>query len=435
MAYSFGTLTGELPVFIGTNFMETFEGGTTHLSGWSSPTTYPWFTTNAQAYQGTYSLRSAYMGASQTSNMNITVSSNIADTVSFYYRVSSENNYDKFFFLIDGTEQFNASGEVDWTRVAYPLSAGSHTLTFRYSKDGSVNNGSDCAWIDNVVIPHVVHPATFLSDTLCAGENYTVNGTAVNTDTPGSYSWQGTASNGSSLLVDYTVLPSPLIEESASACDSYLWHGTLYTASGDITEARTNPFGCDSTFVLHLTILPTSHSEETVTACDSYIHNGVVHTESYAETDTLVSALGCDSIIGFSLVINHSAFDTLTVSTLANDYTWNDSVYTLSGTYQQVFLTAEGCDSTVTLILTIGNSTQAITPSDILTFSIYPNPTNGWLQFSQKVEKVTVYDLTGRVVREVRQVDAIDLGNLVPGVYTLHLTDSGATSIQRVVKE
>ena len=437
VSYSFGQFSGDFPVFIGQNFIETFEGGHTNVTGWNAPAAYPWAISTEQPYEGSYCLRSVqYTSHNMKSDMSININVTAADSVSFYYRVSSENNYDKFHFLIDSVSQFNASGEVDWTRAAFPLTAGNHVLTFRYQKDYSVNSGSDCAWIDNVVLPHNIHPVTFGSDTLCTGDNYVLNGTVINTSTPGTGIYQGTATNGSSMVIDYTIFPSSLIEETVENCGSYFWHDVEYTASGDITDTLTTSHGCDSTTVLHLTILPIEHGEETVIACDSYIYNGVEHTESYSETDTLVSALGCDSIIGFSLIINHSAFDTITVTTYGNDYIWNDSVYTLSGTYQQMFQTTVGCDSTVTLILTF-EASQGIEDVEHSEFAIrsYPNPTTGWLQFSQKVEKVMVYDLTGRTVREYRQVDAINLGNLVPGIYTLHLTDSGASSIQRVVKE
>ena len=45
------------------------------------------------------------------------------------------------------------SGTVNWSQVSFPVSAGTHTYKFAYTKDWSTNAGSDCAWIDNVVFP------------------------------------------------------------------------------------------------------------------------------------------------------------------------------------------------------------------------------------------------------------------------------------------
>ncbi len=435
----FGDFSVEKPVFVGQSFIENFEGGHTNLAGWNAPAAYPWAVSTENPYEGSYCLRSVqYTSHNMNSDMSLNINVTAADSVSFYYRVSSENNYDKFHFLVDGVSMFNASGDEDWSRVSFPLSAGSHTLTFRYAKDGTVSNGSDCAWIDNLMLPHTVHAVTFLRDTLCTGENYTVNGTVINTDTPGSGVYHGTAANGSVVMAEYTILPSPMIEDTVESCGSYFWHGVNYTFSGDFTEVRNSSSGCDSTIVLHLTIHPIEHTEEIVNACDSYSYNGVEYTESFTETKTLLSSAGCDSIVTFTLTVNPTVYDTFSVHTYSHDYIWNDSVYTQTGIYQQVLQTGEGCDSIITLILTFGNDpvpgTEGIDDIESAGLTLYPNPTVGRINLSQMVEKVTVYDLTGRIVEEYRQVEAVDLGNLAPGVYTLYLTNSGTTALRRVVK-
>jgi hypothetical protein len=86
---------------------------------------------------------------SQESWMQITV--NGPGTVSFYWKVSSETNYDFLEFYIDGIFRDRISGSVDWTQKTYlVVSSGSHTLKWRYYKDGSVDSGSDCGWVDKV---------------------------------------------------------------------------------------------------------------------------------------------------------------------------------------------------------------------------------------------------------------------------------------------
>lgn len=51
---------------------------------------------------------------------------------------------------IDGVEQERISGNVDWQSKTYGISSGSHTVKWTYTKDGSVNRGSDCGWRDKV---------------------------------------------------------------------------------------------------------------------------------------------------------------------------------------------------------------------------------------------------------------------------------------------
>jgi hypothetical protein len=71
-------------------------------------------------------------------------------TVKFYWKVSSEKNYDYLKFYIDGTLQEQVSGMTDWTRKTYMVSSGSHTLKWTYAKDGSVSTGSDTGWVDKL---------------------------------------------------------------------------------------------------------------------------------------------------------------------------------------------------------------------------------------------------------------------------------------------
>ncbi len=70
--------------------------------------------------------------------------------LSFYWKVSSEANYDFLEFYIDNTLQNRISGNVDWQQMNYSINAGTHTLRWRYVKDASVSAGSDAAWVDKV---------------------------------------------------------------------------------------------------------------------------------------------------------------------------------------------------------------------------------------------------------------------------------------------
>ena len=39
---------------------------------------------------------------------------------------------------------------MDWRQTRYSIESGTHTLRWTYKKDGSVNYGSDAAWLDKV---------------------------------------------------------------------------------------------------------------------------------------------------------------------------------------------------------------------------------------------------------------------------------------------
>lgn len=88
-----------------------------------------------------------------TTSLYISVTVAQEAPVSFYYKVSSEADYDKLHFYIDDSEKGNWSGEVAWTQASYTIPTGSHILKWEYTKDVYSTSGSDCAWIDNVVFP------------------------------------------------------------------------------------------------------------------------------------------------------------------------------------------------------------------------------------------------------------------------------------------
>lgn len=134
--------------------MDGFETGDFSAFDWHSVSpVYAWEVVTQNPYEGMYCAKSSAISDYETSTLYITVEVGTDSEVSFYYKVSSENNYDKLHFSIDGVEKNNWSGEVAWTQATYPLNPGTHELRWEYTKDVSMSSGSDCAWIDNVVLP------------------------------------------------------------------------------------------------------------------------------------------------------------------------------------------------------------------------------------------------------------------------------------------
>jgi len=90
----------------------------------------------------------------QSSSMEFTRTFSGTECVEFQWRVSSESGYDYLRVYVDDVDQGGGiSGEVACTTKSIgPLSAGSHTIRWTYSKDGSVSNGSDAGWVDQVQI-------------------------------------------------------------------------------------------------------------------------------------------------------------------------------------------------------------------------------------------------------------------------------------------
>ena len=177
-------------------------------------------------------------------------------------------------------------------------------------------------------------------------------------------------------------------------------------------------------------------STDSVVACDSYLWNGQEYTADGSYTQAYVNNYGCYDSITLILTLHHSVAVTVADTTRAAQYVWNGHIYTASGEYQQVLTTVDGCDSTVTLQLTLLGS-EGI--DDLQTsgseLRIYPNPTTGHMQLSQPADEVRIYDMTGRQVALLREVQQVDLGTLPAGVYTLRLATPRGNAILRAVRQ
>jgi hypothetical protein len=85
--------------------------------------------------------------------LEVTLDIPAAGVVQFWHHVSSEGYFDFLRFYIDNIPQGDGwSGELGWQQAEYPIPAGNHTLSWVYSKDGSVDSYSDSVWIDEVYI-------------------------------------------------------------------------------------------------------------------------------------------------------------------------------------------------------------------------------------------------------------------------------------------
>lgn len=134
--------------------VEDFESGGFTSFEWQTGGNAPWYADNqVPAFEGSYAARSGVIYDNQSSSLFLDYDVAIPDTLSFYYKVSSEANYDFLHFSVNGEELARWSGEVAWTRHAVLLPAGLLRLSWLYSKDYSVSNGEDCAKVDYIVFP------------------------------------------------------------------------------------------------------------------------------------------------------------------------------------------------------------------------------------------------------------------------------------------
>ena len=116
----------------------------------SSSSTYPW---EPVSIDGRNAAKSGNAGvSSSSSSMYLVLNMQSGETMSFDWKVSSENNYDYLNFYVNGNLYGNRiCGTTNWATVTYTADAdGTYTFEWSYTKDTSVNSGNDCGYVDNV---------------------------------------------------------------------------------------------------------------------------------------------------------------------------------------------------------------------------------------------------------------------------------------------
>ncbi len=194
---------------------EDWETHTFTKFNWQQGGSLPWSLTAQNPYQGLYAAQSGRIYDSQSSFISLNYSSPADDSISFYYKTSSEQDYDFLMFYIDNVLQDQWSGEQPWRRASFAVAAGTHNFKWSYVKDLAYAYGQDRVWVDFIAFPPPVLPSVNAGTdaTVCAGSAYTLQGVATGYD---SLQWttsgDGTFSNDSILSPVYTPGANDIID-------------------------------------------------------------------------------------------------------------------------------------------------------------------------------------------------------------------------------
>lgn len=174
---------------------------------WTTGGDASWFGQNGYTFDGLDAARSGVIGDSKQSWITTEVTG--PALLKFYWKVSSEKNYDYFSFLIDDFAWTSISGEFDWRQESYNIPAGGHTLKWLYTKDSILSTGLDAGFLDNVVITPVqplslgeaLNAPTLIWNTCGDSTWYPYSTRAVSGDIGDNQtSWLETTLNGGVLL-------------------------------------------------------------------------------------------------------------------------------------------------------------------------------------------------------------------------------------------
>ncbi len=133
--------------------IEDWETSDFTFMEWQNNSNKAWMISSNNPYEGNYCAKSGNISSNGNTTLSINYESDVNDSISFYFKVSSEESYDKLTFRIDGRREGQWSGNIGWTRAVFYVSEGEHEFSWTYSKDNYYSEGEDCAYIDFIAFP------------------------------------------------------------------------------------------------------------------------------------------------------------------------------------------------------------------------------------------------------------------------------------------
>jgi hypothetical protein len=126
---------------------------TTNLT-WTTGGGVSWIAQTQTTHDGLDAAKSGTItDSSGISTVKTTVTTG-AGTMSFWWKVSSEEDCGYLYFYLDSGQQASITGEVGWQQQIYTLSAGTHNLQWMYYKDSGCGD-TGAGWVDQVVLPGI----------------------------------------------------------------------------------------------------------------------------------------------------------------------------------------------------------------------------------------------------------------------------------------
>ena len=475
---------------------EDFESGSFGPYDWEFSGNADWTIDESNPYEGVYCMKSGVIDDNENSNVSITIDVVADGQISFYYKVSSEPNYDFLKFYIDGNQLGTWDGEAGWAEASYDVSEGEHTFMWSYEKDQSESNGEDCGRIDFIIFP----PMTAQTMTCTAGpdmdicENHTptMNASATNYDLlVWTTSGDGTFNN--------ITLVNPTYTPGASDISSGFAELTLGVSTG------TNVIS--DNLMVYISHLPIVYAGEDASFCadvqDILVSGMVVNTEEYEwstsgdgyfedvylmetvyypGTGDLANGAVNLSLTGIAVApcednVSHDIEITLlplpdVIFTAIDNFCQNSPAYELTegspaggeylgpnvidgwfypevagvGTHTLTYSYEDGntCENSADLEVVVDDCTGIGEAKGNASISVTPNPGHGIFElfingFAAENAIVEIYNVTGKLVfnkeltaNQTKKL-TIDISNQPEGIYYLYLKNKAFSFDEKIV--
>ena len=108
----------------------------------------PWIVQEQESREDGQALQSGAINDDEHSWVETTVEG--PGDLQFWWKVSSEEDYDQLVFQVDGIPVEEISGETGWRMVSYEVPEGTRRLSWSYEKDGSLSNHDDVGYLDEI---------------------------------------------------------------------------------------------------------------------------------------------------------------------------------------------------------------------------------------------------------------------------------------------
>ncbi|MFC2107180.1 C25 family cysteine peptidase [Bacteroidota bacterium] len=418
---SAGAYTGEDDLAIKTGVIcEDWETGDLSRYNWLTSGGDEWSVESANPFEGTYSVKSGNLGNVATSYLRITLNVMVDDSLSFYRKVSSEENNDFLKFYINTSLLGDWSGELDWEKFTYAVPAGVHTFKWAYTKNGSGSAGEDAAWLDNIFLPQIslASANAGVDQEICAPDNCLLNGEANNYN---SIHWttSGTGSFSSSGILDPEYFPSLYDVNNGSVV---LTLGATNTESGTVFDDMILTF------------------EDGPLAPDAPV--GPEYVNVYTNPQSSYTTNAVSGVSNYIWELQPSTAGVITGNGTDADVVWSN---TYTGEVK-VKVSSEGdlCNSLFSVLNVNIDYAIGIQELDDLKLSIYPNPGSGLFNIklintTSKNLQLKVYDLLGEPVYQSNidtkggVIKTLDLSHLTDGIYIISLQNEDVVVNRRIV--
>jgi len=401
---------------------EDFETGDFSQHGWSFGGDAAWNIDDTDPFNGLYCARSGVIGDNQSSSLMLQLDVDAIFTVpiSFYKKVKCAIG-DKLQFIIDGNPAGEWTGLSPYTKVTFMISAGLHTLEWKYIKDGSGSSGDDCVQIDYIFFPPLSDPSVYAGEdaAICEGLDYGLSGQAVNYVTL-LWTTSGTGTFDDPTVTDPVYFPSSDDYNAGSVTLTL----TLYTPSQTVSDDMVLTFN-------PLPGIPSTPS-------------GPYYVDLYYTATSAYSSEGAADATSYHWLLEPEEAGTLDTDGTACTVNWNPAYLgEASLSLQGINDCGEGPFSEA-LTITVDN-TVGIDKTEGMTVRILPNPTNSIFDLvilpdkNQQVD-IGLFDMTGHRIMAENNVSTgiqvrktFDLAGYHKGIYFLVIRGDDVNIIRKVV--